>query len=180
MEKGWDSMENLEIVACQTNDLATLKRVGIETFNDTFAAQNTVENMQEYLERAYADEKLSAELKNKDSFFYFLKKEEEILGYIKMNINQAQTEKIAENSLEVERIYIRKAHLRKGFGKLLLQFAQEQANNWGKMTVWLGVWEYNFNAQSFYKKMGFKRVGEHTFLMGDDEQTDFILLKNIG
>lgn len=173
-------MQQLEITACQPEDLEILKLVGIETFNDTFAVQNKAENMQEYLERAYADEKLLAELKNKDSFFYFLKNQEEILGYIKLNIDQAQTEKIAENSLEVERIYIRKAHFRKGYGKRLLRFAEEQAKNFGKTTLWLGVWEYNFNAQIFYKKMGFNRVGEHSFFMGDDEQTDFILLKNIG
>lgn len=172
-------MQQLEITACQPEDLEILKMVGIETFNDTFAAQNTVENMQQYLERAYADEKLLEELRNKDSFFYFLKDQGEILGYIKLNIEQAQTEKIAENSLEVERIYIRKAHFRKGYGKQLLQFAQEKANDFGKMTLWLGVWEYNFNAQSFYKKMGFNRIGEHSFVMGDDEQIDFILLKNI-
>lgn len=173
-------MQQLEITACQPEDLEVLKMVGIETFNDTFAAQNTVENMQQYLERAYADEKLLEELRNKDSFFYFLKDQGEILGYIKLNIEQAQTEKIAENSLEVERIYIRKAHFRKGYGKQLLQFAQEKANDFGKTTLWLGVWEYNFNAQSFYKKMGFNRIGEHSFVMGDDEQIDFILLKNIG
>ena len=64
-------MQQLEITACQPEDLEVLKMVGIETFNDTFAAQNTVENMQQYLERAYADEKLLDELRNENSFFYF-------------------------------------------------------------------------------------------------------------
>lgn len=172
-------MNRLKLVTCTKEDLAKLKRIGIETYNDTFATQNTPENMKEYLDRAYSDTKLLEELNTTDSFFYFLKVGEETVGYLKLNINQAQTENIAGNSLEVERIYVRKAFFRKGYGRYLIQYAEEQAQALGKSSLWLGVWEYNLNARAFYEEMGFQRVSQHSFVMGDDEQTDFILLKNL-
>ncbi|GAY79036.1 negative regulation of sporulation, septation and degradative enzyme [Sporolactobacillus inulinus] len=41
--------------------------------------------------------------------------------------------------------------------------------------VWLGVWEKNEKAIAFYKKFGFVQNGAHSFYMGDEEQTDFIM-----
>jgi ribosomal protein S18 acetylase RimI-like enzyme len=43
----------------------------------------------------------------------------------------------------------------------------------------LGVWENNPKAIAFYTKWGFENVGVHTFVLGSEEQRDFILLKNI-
>ena len=171
-------MEQLVLVRCEKEDLATLKEIGIETYTDTFAAHNTDENMVDYLTTAYADDKLLTELATAESSFYFLKKTDEIVGYLKLNVGQAQTETIADNSLEVERIYIRTKH-HNGYGKYLIQFAQEKARQLKKDSLWLGVWEHNLNARGFYEKMGFHRVGEHVFVMGDDAQTDFILLKEL-
>ena len=45
--------------------------------------------------------------------------------------------------------------------------------------MWLVVWEKNYQAQAFYKKDGFKIVSQHTFVVGDDPQTDFILVKEL-
>ncbi|HAB95527.1 MAG TPA: GNAT family N-acetyltransferase, partial [Enterococcus sp.] len=78
-----------------------------------------------------------------------------------------------------ERIYIKKEHKRRGYGKTLLLFAQETAKELQKKSIWLGVWEFNDNALAFYHTMGFERVGSHSFFMGDDEQTDFLMLKEL-
>ena len=45
--------------------------------------------------------------------------------------------------------------------------------------MWLGVYEKNINAQHFYKRHGFKRVGQHVFQVGDDPQIDWLLLKKL-
>ncbi len=48
-----------------------------------------------------------------------------------------------------------------------------------KKKVWLGVWEKNENAIAFYNKMGFVRTGTHSFIMGDEEQKDYIMTKTL-
>jgi len=43
--------------------------------------------------------------------------------------------------------------------------------------VWLGVWEENPRAIKFYKKNGFVEFDKHTFVLGEDEQTDILMKK---
>lgn len=75
---------------------------------DTFCSDNTATNMQTYLDDAYSTVKLTKELKNHNSFFLFACSDKAILGYIKLNIDNAQTEKMTQNALEIERIYVKK------------------------------------------------------------------------
>lgn len=156
---------------CTLGDLELLREVSIETFTDTFAAQNKPENIAAYLERANAPEQLTKELRDEHSTFYFLMVEENVVGYLKVNEE--------ESALEVERIYIRKAFKRRGFGTQLIQKAESIAQEKGKTMIWLGVWEFNPNAIAFYEQLGFVRDGAHSFFMGDEEQTDFIMKKTL-
>lgn len=164
---------------CGSEDLAELLAIGIETFTDTFAAYNSPEDLQAYLDKAYDPEKLKEELSTEGSTFYFLYDGENLSGYMKVNVDAALTEELGADSLEVERIYIRPDFKRRGLGKYLIDKANEIAQAQGKSRIWLGVWEHNVNAIAFYEKMGFVHTGAHSFFMGDDEQTDFIMTKQL-
>lgn len=41
------------------------------------------------------------------------------------------------------------------------------------------AWEHKGPAQRFYQTMGFKRTGEHTFTLGEDIQTDWIMTASV-
>lgn len=167
----------ISLKECTFEDLQVLQEIGIETFTDTFAAHNTPEDLKAYLDKAYNPEKLKEELSAEDSTFYLLYCEDEPAGYMKVNVDAALTEATGADSLEVERIYIRAGFKRRGLGRFLIDKATEIAGAQGKNLIWLGVWENNVNAIAFYEKMGFVRTGSHSFFMGDDEQTDFIMSK---
>ncbi|GIO31316.1 MULTISPECIES: GNAT family N-acetyltransferase [Paenibacillus] len=169
----------VKIKKCRHEDLQTLQEISIETFNDTFKDQNSPENMKAYLERAFHPKQLEKEWAHPSSEFFFICFDEELAGYLKVNWDDAQTEKMGAESLEIERIYIRHKFQKKGLGKDLINKAVEIARNQNKKTVWLGVWEKNENAITFYEKMGFVRTGAHSFYMGDEEQIDFILTKTL-
>ncbi|EOH92897.1 hypothetical protein UAW_02938 [Enterococcus haemoperoxidus ATCC BAA-382] len=165
----------IEIKKITLNDLVALKALSIKTFTDTFAKDNTPEDLKEYLDQAYTEEKLANELQNQDSEFYFIYSEDQLAGYLKINVNEAQTETIEEDALEIERIYIDSNFKRLGLGKMLYHKAIERAKELNKTSIWLGVWEKNFSAMKFYHKMGFTQVGQHSFYMGEDEQIDLIM-----
>ncbi|MGM9929722.1 MAG: GNAT family N-acetyltransferase [Bacillus sp. (in: firmicutes)] len=167
----------VQITRCSHEDLPILQEMSIQTFTDTFQDQNSPENLKAYLERAFNAEQLQMELSNTFSEFYFIHFNDEHAGYLKVNTNDAQSEKIADEALEIERIYIRSKFQRKGLGKYLINKATEIAISKKKKMIWLGVWEKNKNAIDFYKKMGFVHTGAHSFYMGDEEQIDFILAK---
>lgn len=160
-------------------DLLLLKQISYETFNDTFKDQNSPENMKAYLERAFNLKQLEKELSNISSEFYFVYFNNEVAGYLKVNTNDTQSEDMGDESLEIERIYIKNKFQKHGLGKYLLNKAMEIAIERNKKKIWLGVWEKNENAIAFYKKLGFVQTGAHSFYMGDEEQMDLIMTKTL-
>ncbi|AUD14530.1 MULTISPECIES: GNAT family N-acetyltransferase [unclassified Planococcus (in: firmicutes)] len=164
---------------CTTNDLQELQDISILTYKETFDEHNSEENMNAYLEAAYNKPKLERELATPSSHFYFAMVDNEVAGYLKINTDEAQTEPMGSEALEVERIYIKKKFQKNGAGKVLMNQAFEMAERLGKNKIWLGVWEHNNNARAFYEKKGFVETGSHSFFMGDDEQTDLILTKTL-
>lgn len=169
----------IEIKECNLEDVTTLQQIGIETFDETFRDQNTHENMENYLEKAFNVDQLTTELSNPFSQFFFVYVNNEVAGYLKVNTNDAQSEKMGIESLEIERIYIKSTFQKHGLGKLLLNKAIDIATELKKEQIWLGVWEKNENAIVFYKKMGFVQTGSHSFQMGDEEQIDYIMTKSL-
>lgn len=167
----------LTIRKCTSEDLGLLQDISIETFNETFRDQNSPENMKTYLERAFNINQLEIEVSNTASEFYFISYNGEIAGYLKVNIHDAQTEMMGNDSLEIERIYIKGQYQKHGLGKFLLNKAMEIAMERNKKSIWLGVWERNENAIAFYKNMGFVQTGAHSFYIGNEEQKDFIMTK---
>ena len=164
---------------CAIDELQILQKISIETFNETFKEQNSPENIKTYLDRAFNLKQLEKELSNNNSEFYFVYYNDEIAGYLKVNINEAQSEEMREDSLEIERIYIKREFQKYGLGKYLLNKAMEIAIEHNKKKIWLGVWDKNDNAIAFYKKMGFVQTGAHSFYMGDEEQIDYIMSKTL-
>ncbi|MCP8615335.1 GNAT family N-acetyltransferase [Salirhabdus salicampi] len=169
----------IKIIKCKRDDLHILQDISIETFNDTFKGQNSSENMKAYLEKAFNFKQLEKELSNISSQFFFIYFNNEVAGYLKVNTNDAQSEEMGNESLEIERIYLKSKFQKHGFGKYLLNKAMEIAIEHNKKKIWLGVWEKNENAIAFYKRMGFVQTGSHSFYMGDEEQTDYIMIKKL-
>jgi diamine N-acetyltransferase len=165
---------SINIIRCNHEDLDVLQVISIETFNDTFKEQNSPKNMKAYLDKAFNTKQLKSELSNDSSAFYFIYSDDKLAGYLKININEAQSEKMTDESLEVERIYIRKDFQKEGLGKHLMNEAIKIALLRNKKIIWLGVWEKNLKAIEFYKKNGFVQTGVHSFHMGDEEQKDLI------
>ena len=170
-------MEQIIIERATLADINKLQEIGRTTFSEAFAAVNTEENMKEYLEKGFSEEKLKGELSNQDSQFYFAQLDGEVIGYLKINIGQAQTEKLNLDALEIERIYLLKAFYGQKVGQLLYQKAIDIALEMQASYVWLGVWEENYRALRFYEKNGFTPFGKHKFWLGDDEQTDLMMKK---
>lgn len=168
-------MNNIVIRKAGIQDLKQLQEISTETFVQTFAEVNTKEDMEKYLSEHLSLSKLSAELNNAESDFYFAQLNDQVIGYLKTNSGAAQTELKEADGLEVERIYVLKEFKGKNVGQVLLDKAITVAHDQKAAYIWLGVWEENYRAIRFYEKNGFSVFDKHIFRLGNDEQTDLMM-----
>lgn len=168
-------MDTIEIKKIGLTDIEQLQIIGRQTFLETFADGNTEENMQKYLEEGFTVNKLTSELTNPNSEFYFALFDNKVIGYLKINFGQAQTELKDQKALEIERIYVLKEFHGKKVGQILYDAAFDIAKQASANYLWLGVWEENSRAINFYKKNGFVEFDKHIFKLGNDEQTDLMM-----
>jgi ribosomal protein S18 acetylase RimI-like enzyme len=173
------NLDNINIRQISIDDVLSLQKIGLGTFKETFSSSNTEENLKVYLDSAFTVNKLMTELNNPFSTFYFAELENDVIGYLKLNFGNAQTELKDNNAVEIERIYVLKEFHGMKVGQLLYEKAIEIARFNNSEYVWLGVWEKNLRAISFYKKNGFVEFDKHIFNMGNEDQTDFMMKKEL-
>jgi ribosomal protein S18 acetylase RimI-like enzyme len=155
-----------KFVSTEINDLQVISR---HTFEETFAKDNTPENIAQYLKENLSLDRLLDEVTNPCSEFYFVKLNNKVIGYLKLNADENGT------TLEIERIYVLQNFHGQGVGQLLLDKAIAIAKNKNIHLIWLGVWERNPRAIRFYEKNGFVPYGSHVFKLGNDEQRDVLM-----
>jgi ribosomal protein S18 acetylase RimI-like enzyme len=162
-------------------DAAVLAEIGRSSFVDAFAAdpRNRQEDMAAYMDQAFAPATIAAELAD-PAIIYLLEQREGITaGYAKLNTQSAERCVVARKPIELARLYPRSQFIGAGVAAILMEACLDEARQRGHDVLWLGVWEFNPRAQRFYEKWGFRRVGEHTFLLGSDPQIDWIMQRAI-
>ncbi len=168
-------MHNFNIKQVTADDLLDLQLVSRETFFESYAAFNSQENMQLYLEESFSLDKLRNELANKDSMFFFAMQGKNLTGYMKLNFKDAQGNLKGDDSMEIERLYTRKPYQGEGVGQALYNHAFKIVKDLKLKFLWLGVWQKNKTAQSFYRKNGFSSFDIQTFKLGKEVQTDIMM-----
>lgn len=160
-------------------DAALLSVLGARTFYDSFAADNSAENMSAYLAESFSEEKQTAELSDPNAVVLLAEADGVALGYSMIRTGRLPAEVTGEKPIELVRLYLDIDAIGTGVGAALMRASIDEAAARGFKTIWLGVWENNHRAQSFYRKWGFETVGKHIFQLGDDAQTDFVMQRPI-
>jgi len=168
-------MEPIQIVQIKPSEVEALQLLSRQTFIETFAIYNSKEDMHNYLTNNLSLDTLTNELSNPNSKFYFAIEGDKKIGYLKLNLGDAQSDLKDPASLEIERIYVLNIYFGKKVGQVLYQKALAMAKDLALKYIWLGVWEKNERAIQFYKKNGFVEFDQHIFILGNDEQTDLLM-----
>ena len=176
--KTLSSVPNLLIRAGNAQDAGLLAELGARTFCETFAADNTPENMSAYLAAAFGPAQQAAELANPDCLFQIAEKNEVAVGYAMLRSGNAPDGITGGKPIELVRLYVSREHLGSGVGAALMRACMSEAKAGGYKTLWLGVWEQNYRAQAFYRKWNFSEMGTHIFQLRDDLQTDRLMQRD--
>lgn len=167
------------ITMIENMDVSDLRQISETTFYDTFEGEYSDDDFNQFFKETYNEKVLLNELNNPNSFHYFYKVNDQIAGYLKLNVGNAQTESKGEDYLEIQRIYFYKTYQGGGRGQKFIQLALDKAKELNKNKVWLGVWEHNQQALSFYKNHGFEVTGQHEFITGEVVDIDLIMEREV-
>jgi ribosomal protein S18 acetylase RimI-like enzyme len=165
-------------------DATPLSQLGASTFRETFEGENTPEDMADYLSEAFTPSRQAAEISDTSGVVLLAERRdapaaEKLVGYAHLVSGLAPPAVEGPAPMELKRLYVSRSWHGKGVAQSLMEAALDAARVRGAKTLWLGVWERNQRAVAFYNKYGFARVGEHTFVLGSDVQTDWLLARSL-
>lgn len=162
--------------AMDANLIADLSR---KTFYDTFAAVNTKEDMDKFMNEQFSREGLIKEVNDGDGIFLLAFDGGEAVGYARLREGERRKEFMSQSSIEIARIYAKQTAIGKGVGNALMQECIRIAKEMNRTIIWLGVWGKNERAIAFYSKWGFVKFAEHDFILGNDVQVDWLMWRTV-
>ena len=156
--------------------IADMSRI---TFYEAFSKDNTKEDMDFFLNEQFTTAALKKEVEEGDGIFMLAYVNNESAGYARMRRKNNENILAEENAIEIARIYALSSAIGKGVGSALMQKCIDVAADQNKEVIWLGVWEKNERAIAFYTRWGFEKFSEHSFLLGSDLQTDWLMKRPV-
>lgn len=159
---------------CTVADAPALTALARRTFFDTFTGTCTEEDMQDFLDAVYNEQRITQELANPEDYSFFALIGDTPVAFLRfLNSPVPFPHDANKKALELNRLYVDKPFKGQGIAQALMDFYLEYAKMEGYQLLWLGVWEYNHRAQAFYRKYGFVPTPyTHPFPIGNTPQTD--------
>lgn len=159
-------------------DVAALAAFAAHSFEATYGHLNRPEDTRAFIATAYAPAALAAEIADPAVVTLLLRVEGSLLGFAQMQ-RRTPPRWVAASSgaaLALDRFYIDDRWHGHGLAQRLLAAVVGAARQQGAAALWLTVWERNPRARAFYLKQGFVDVGQTVFVVGEDHQSDRVLL----
>ncbi|HEX8334916.1 MAG TPA: GNAT family N-acetyltransferase [Segetibacter sp.] len=168
-------MQSITIRQANKDDVSLIANLSWQTFFDTYAKHNTREDMEVFMEKNFSKEVVGKELEDDKTMFFLAYVKKDVVGYVKLSESENPKDLSKENTMEIARFYAVKSKIGSGVGAELMNHCIEVAKTKSKSILWLCVWSQNQRAIQFYRKFGFEKFGDFTFMLGKDAQDDWLM-----
>lgn len=161
------------------SDARRLAEFGARTFSETFAGDNTPEDMALYLGRTYGVARQSAEIADPAMTTILAAVEGSLAGFAQTRAGPAPACVAGRTPIELLRFYVDGRWQGRGLARALMEAVEAESWRRGAGVLWLAVWERNERAKAFYRKCGFSDVGSKVFVLGTDRQYDRVMARTV-
>lgn len=172
-------MATISIREATRGDAELVAEMSRRTFYDTFAPDNRKEDMDYFMNEIFTKEELLKEVGMEYNIFLIAYFDEQPAGYVRLREFNNPPSLGKMPAMEIARLYVEKEFIGKAVGRALMQHCIDISIDLQKEFAWLGVWEKNHRAITFYTKWGFEKFDETKFILGNDVQTDWLMKKKL-
>ena len=155
------------------DDAEVLARISRQTFDAAFGDLYGEADLSTFVRDNYAVEKARRELADPEVGVWLLEANGVAVGYVLAGRCKLDNPEVTESCREIHRLYLLPDYQSGGRGARLMEVAMRWLERDRPRRVWLGVFSGNTRAQRFYERLGFRKVGEHTFKVGDTIDHEF-------
>ena len=171
--------EELVIRRATDDDAPPLAEFARRTFIETFAPDNTADDMALHVAKSFGAEIQLSEIRDSAMTTLLAELGSTMAGFAQVREGPPPACVTGDAPVELRRFYVDRPFHGRGIAPALMNAVDHVARQLGGRTVWLGVWERNPRAIAFYTKCGFVDVGAHAFIFGTDEQTDRVMARGL-
>lgn len=140
---------NIKIRPATSKDIVQIQRIVAVSWPATYGKILSPEQLTYMIDLIYSDAALITQF-NQGHYFYILWDEQTAMGFIDI-------EGLNDTDCKLHKIYLLPGLQGKGYGKMLMDFAINQARQLGAKQLKLNVNRHN-NALGFYQRMGFTAI----------------------
>lgn len=169
--------DDVRIRAAAPADAARLSLVGQATFLESYAGMLPVGDILAHGEKQHAAGAYARWLADPEWHCWLVEAVHGAapVGYLLMGPPDLPVIETDARDLEIRRIYLLHRFHHKGLASALMVAATARARERGCRRLLLGVYSRNDAALAFYARMGFERIGERRFRVGENEYFDYVL-----
>ena len=171
---------NVTIRPATAADAAALAVFGERTFREAFGPDNRPEDVDVYVRATYSADRQGEEIADSDRITFVGESDGALAAFAQLRSNGYVPSCVTgPASIELLRFYVDRPWQGRGVAHELMDAVIDSARARGARTLWLGVWERNPRAITFYGKHGFRDVGCQPFKLGGDDQTDRVMARSL-
>ena len=159
-------------------DAETLSALSAVTFAAAFADLYWPHDLEAFQREAYAVEKSRRELADPAVAVWLAERDGVAIGYALAGPSDLPHPDVTPDCGELKRIYILPKAQGSGLGSRLMDEAMAWLLRDGPRRLWIGVWSGNRGARRLYERMGFTKVGEYYFSVGEARDREFIMRRD--
>ena len=160
-------------------DAELLSMLAEDTFRKAYDSEMDADDVETYIHEHFYVGRQRQEISDPKTDILITFRKGQPIGYSMIRLNALPACINTNSAVELKRFYLLPEAKGSGVADSQMQATLINAKSKNYTAMWLGCWENNARAISFYKRWHFKPVGHQNFLVGSDLQRDIVFLKEL-
>jgi diamine N-acetyltransferase len=159
------------------DDVDALVALTAKSFRQTYQGATDPEDVERHIALNFTRDRIGLELADPEASVLLGCLGDQPIAYALLRKGSAPDCVPGDAPVELVRLYVLRENIGAGFGSALMRACLDEQKRLQCDPIWLGVWDQNARARTFYEKWGFQQVGRYEFLFGGTPYQDLVMVR---